>query len=312
MARRPSSEATGEEQLELFEAVLTGASVKVDMASLEHPLFSIGRHPLKVPRCYALGRDCEIRIVPSLDGAPTLEDKDILVYLASQLRAALNAGLKVSQTVHVRAYDLLQTIGRGAGGTDYKRLRVALKRLRGTSIETRIETGGVRQESGFGLIDAWSLMEQPNLHSPRLRIKLSDWLYRAIVNNELLTVEPIYFTLQGLEKRIFEIFRKHLGERQTEWHIGLEKLQNKCGSQSPPRRFRFELRRILDRAEKNRLEEVPDAFGGWLLRLNGSVVFGYQNSDIGRAARARDAMKVLRSSKPVSKPSATAVAEASA
>jgi hypothetical protein len=51
MARRPSSEATGEEQLELFEAVLTDVSVKVDMASLEHPLFSIGRHPLKVPRC---------------------------------------------------------------------------------------------------------------------------------------------------------------------------------------------------------------------------------------------------------------------
>ncbi len=118
------------------------------------------------------------------------------------------------------------------------------------------------------------------------------------MNNELLTVDPIYFKLQGLEKRVYEIFRKHLGEKQTAWHIGLEKLQNKCGSQSPARRFRFEVRRILDRAEKNRLEEVP--------------VVGYQNADIGRAARARDAMKVLRSSMPVSKPSATAVAEASA
>lgn len=285
-----------------------GVSTKVDLASLEHPLFTISRHPLKTTRVYALGRDCEITIVPSSAGAPTIEDKDILVYCASQLRAALNSGLRVSPVVHVNGYDLLRSIGRDVGGRDYKRLRGALRRLRGTSVETRIMTGGVRQESGFGLIEAWQLIEQPTVHAPRLKIKLSDWLFRAIVAGELLTVDPVYFEMQGLQKRLYEILRKHLGG-QTCWKISLEKLREKCGSQSPPRRFKFEIRRILDRAEKNRIEETPDAFGGWLLRLAGETLCAYSNSDLGRITRAEDARKHLRSSRPVM---AAAAAEAMA
>lgn len=311
MARRPTSEA-GEEQLELFEANLRdGVSAKVDLASLEHPLFSISRQPLKTVRVYAVGRDCEITIVPSAAGAPTIEDKDILVYCASQLRAALNSGLRVSPVVHVNGYDLLRVIGRDVGGRDYKRLRGALRRLRGTSIETRLMTGGVRQESGFGLIEAWQLIEQPTAHAPRLKIKLSDWLFRAIVAGELLTVDPVYFEMRGLQKRLYEILRKHLGG-QTSWKISLEKLREKCGSQSPPRRFKFEIRRILDRAEKNRVENSADAFSGWLLMLNGELLCGYANSDCGRITRAEDARKYLRSSRPVTAPATTAIAEASA
>lgn len=308
MARRLSSEKAGEEQLELFEANLReGVSAKVDLASLEHPLFSISRQPLKTVRVYALGRDCEITIVPSSAGAPTIEDKDILVYCASQLRAALNSGLRVSQVVHVNGYDLLRTIGRDVGGHDYKRLRGALRRLRGTSIETRLMTGGVRQESGFGLIEAWQLIEQPTAHAPRLKIKLSDWLFRAIVAGELLTVDPVYFEMRGLQKRLYEILRKHLGE-QTSWKIGLEKLREKCGSQSPPRRFKFEIRRILDRAEKNRVENSADAFTGWLLILHGENLHAYSNSEVGRITRAADARKYLRSSRPVTQDPAETMA----
>lgn len=308
MARRPSSEATGDEQLELFEANLReGVSTKVDLASLEHPLFSISRQPLKTVRRYAVGRDCEITIVPSSSGAPTIEDKDILVYCASQLRAALNSGLRVSPVVHVNGYDLLRVIGRDVGGRDYKRLRGALRRLRGTSIETRLMTGGVRQESGFGLIEAWQLIDQPTAHAPRLKIKLSDWLFRAIVAGELLTVDPVYFEMRGLQKRLYEILRKHLGS-QTSWRISLEKLREKCGSQSPPRRFKFEIRRILDRAERNRVQDIADPFTSWLLMLQQETLCAYANSDDGRITRVEDARKYLRSSRPVTQVATEAMA----
>lgn len=288
-----------DEQLELFDAVLRDVSVKVDMASLEHPLFTLSSRPAKAVRHYRLGQDCEITIIPSADGAPTLHDKDILVFLTSQIKAAMNAGLKVSPLVNVHGCDLLRTIGRGCSGADYQRLRTALTRLRGTTIRTRIKTGGRQTESGFGLIDAWTLIEQPS-HSPRLQIRLGDWLYRAILADEVLVVDDRYFGLCGLEKRIYEILRKHVG-KQTAWRISLETLREKCGAATPARRFKFEVQRILERAAENRVAETNDPFCDWLLLLNGDVLCAYQNSPAGSATRARDALKLMRSSMHVAR-----------
>jgi plasmid replication initiation protein len=310
MARQPSSDATSDEQLELFDAVLTDVSVKVDMHSLEHPLFTLSSKPSKQIRHYRLGQDCEITIVPSADGAPTLHDKDILVYLTSQLKAALNAGLKVSPLVNINGYDLLSTIGRQSGGSDYKRLRAALTRLRGTTIRTRIRTGGRQTESGFGLIDSWTLIEQPSVQAPRLQVRLGDWLYRAILAGEVLVVDERYFQLQGLERRIYEVLRKHLGD-QTTFRIRLDTLREKCAAATQPRRFKFEVKRILDRAEETRVAGKRDPFCDWLLMLNGEVLCGYANSDGGRNTRAEDARKHLRSSMPVTAPAKAAFAEAS-
>ncbi len=299
-AQRFACETTppDQQQLELFEAVFSHASVKVDLASLEHPLFSLSRKPVKTVRHYALGRDCEITIIPSASGAPTLEDKDILVYVTSQIRAALNAGLRVSPVVQIHGYDLLRTIGRQVGGRDYRRLTSALTRLRGTTIETRIKTGGLRQENGFGLIDAWQLLEQPSIHAPRLQIRLGDWLFRAILAGEVLTVDDSYFQLEGLEKRLYEILRKHLSD-QPAWKIDLGRLRQKCGSQSPLRRFRFELRKILDRATRRRAGGADSPFAVWLLSIHGKLLVGYANTDAGRALRAADALRAIRSSMPV-------------
>lgn len=309
MARRPSSEETGEEQLQLFDAVLRDVSVKVDMASLEHPLFTLSNKPIRAIRNYRLGQDCEITIIPSAEGAPTLNDKDILVYITSQMKAALNAGLKVSQLVNIHGYDLLRTIGRQAGGADYQRLKSALIRLRGTTIRTRIKTGGRRTESGFGLIDSWTLIDQPSVHAPRLQIRLGDWLYRAILADEVLVVDERYFQLQGLERRIYEVLRKHLGD-QTAFRIRLDTLREKCAASTQPRRFRFEVKRILARAEETRVAGRRDPFCDWLLIVHGETLCAYLNSEDGRIARAEDARRYLRSSMPVTKPR-TAVAEAS-
>jgi plasmid replication initiation protein len=57
-----------------------------------------------------------------------------------------------------------------------------------------------------------------------VEVKLSDWLYNAIVNFEVLTLHRDYFRLDGgLERRVYELCRKHCGH-QTTWSIGLELL----------------------------------------------------------------------------------------
>ncbi|MDG2055891.1 MAG: replication initiator protein A [Tateyamaria sp.] len=48
-----------------------------------------------------------------------------------------------------------------------------------------------------------------------------------------------------MERRIYEIARKHCG-KSPKWHIGLEKLQGKTGSNAPLKRFRLNLRQIIE------------------------------------------------------------------
>jgi hypothetical protein len=78
-------------------------------------------------------------------------------------------------------------------------------------------------------------------------ITLSDWVFNAIENKEVLTLHRDYFRLgKPIERRVYEIARKHCG-RQRQWPIGIDKLHNKSGSQSTLREFRRAIKTISDR-----------------------------------------------------------------
>ena len=67
-------------------------------------------------------------------------------------------------------------------------------------------------------------------------------MYRSVVSELVLTLHRDYFGLRKpLERRVYEIARKHCG-RQAEWRIGLETLLKKSGSTSPRRVFRKMIR----------------------------------------------------------------------
>ena len=73
-------------------------------------------------------------------------------------------------------------------------------------------------------------------------VTLSDWIYRSVLARSVLTLHRDYFRLRKpLERRVYEIARKHCG-RQAEWRIGLETLLKKSGSTSPRRVFRKMIR----------------------------------------------------------------------
>jgi plasmid replication initiation protein len=68
-----------------------------------------------------------------------------------------------------------------------------------------------------------------------LEITLSEWLYNSVIGEEVLSINHDYFRLRKpIERRIYEIARKHCG-KQKRWHIGIENLHKKVGSQP----FRF-------------------------------------------------------------------------
>jgi hypothetical protein len=99
----------------------------------------------------------------------------------------------------------------------------------------------------FGLIDegGFVMREDGSWRLDYCEVVLSDWLMRAIENNEVVTISPDYFRLRRpLERRLYEIGRKHCGN-QPKWQIGLANLQRKTGSNAPLKKFRLNLRQII-------------------------------------------------------------------
>jgi plasmid replication initiation protein len=235
-----------------FICDLPWAVPKDDMASMEHPLFTLATRPDRRILRYAHG-DAVIEVTPSVKGLATIHDKDVLIYCISQLMAALNAGRPVAPTLHLRAHDLLLATNRETSGDGYRRLREAFERLSGTRIVTNVETGGIESTRGFGLIDAWEILRKARGGRMILvTVTLSDWIFRSVISRSVLTLHRDYFRLRKpLERRVYEIARKHCG-RQAEWRIGLETLLKKTGSTSPRRVFR---KMIRDMAEEDGLPD---------------------------------------------------------
>lgn len=246
-------------QTDFFLCDILDALPKDDLASMEHPLFTLStRTDLRI-LSYA-HNGVEITVTPSVKGLATLFDKDILIYCISQLMAALNAGREVTRQLRLTAHDLLVATNRETSGDGYARLREAFERLAGTRITTNMVTGGQEVTSGFGLIESWQIVRATRGgRMVQVAVTLSEWLFRAVLSKSVLTLSRDYFTLRKpLERRVYELARKHCG-KQAEWQISLEVLARKSGSASPIRVFRKMMRDMIaaDTLPEYHLSEEP-------------------------------------------------------
>ncbi len=244
---------------DFFVCGIFDASPKDDLASMEHPIFSLATRPDRSVKRYERG-GVLVEVTPSVKGRATIHDKDILIYCVSQLMAALNVGREVSRTLRIKAHDLLVATNRDTSGDAYIRLREAFERLAGTRITTNLETGGLETTRGFGLIESWEIVRRSRGgRMVSVVVTLSEWLYRAVLSKSVLTLSRDYFRLRKpLERRIYELVRKHCG-RQPQWSASVKTLHEKSGSAAPLRVFRAALRRMI--AEANLpdyvMEEAP-------------------------------------------------------
>ena len=232
-------------QGDFFVADIFDAIPKDDLATMEHPVFSLSTRPDRRILSYT-HNDVVLTVVPSVRGLATIHDKDILIFCISQLMAALNAGRAVSRTIHLKARDLLVATNRETSGDAYRRLKEAFERLAGTRITTNIVTGDLETTTGFGLIEQWEIVRRSRGgRMISVSVTLSDWLYRAVLAKSVLTLSRDYFRLRKpLERRIYEIARKHCG-KQDSWRSSLEVLLKKSGSTAPRRVFRKMIRDMI-------------------------------------------------------------------
>jgi plasmid replication initiation protein len=250
----PDRHPTGD----FFVCDIFDASPKDDMASMEHPIFSLSTRPdTRVLRYDHNGT--MVQVTPSVRGRATIHDKDILIYCISQLMAAVNAGREISRHLTLRAHDLLVATNRDTSGDAYARLKDAFERLAGTRITTNLTTAGEETTRGFGLIEAWEIVRKTRGgRMVSVRVTLSDWLYRAVLAKSVLTLSRDYFRLRKpLERRIYELARKHCG-RQKSWKVSVTVLHKKAGSAAPVRVFRAAVRKMVaeDHLPDYALEEV--------------------------------------------------------
>lgn len=245
------------QQGDFFVCDIFDAAPKGDMASMAHPVFSLATKPDYRVREYKASGGEFVIVKPSADGLATIHDRDVLIYCISQIIAALNEGREVSQVVRIKAYDLLKATNRVTDGRGYEGLRAALRRLQGTQIETNIITGGTEQLDIFSIIDrARIVRETRDGRMQEVEVRLSDWVFNAIREKEVLTLHRAYFRLRKpLERRIYELARKHCGAK-SEWRIGLRKLQEKCGSGSTLREFRRLVLNIVEQDQEH--SHIPD------------------------------------------------------
>jgi plasmid replication initiation protein len=158
-----------------------------------------------------------------------------------------NLGKPIGSRVRFSARDMMVSTNRRTGGKEYQRLEQAFERLVGTAFKTDIHTGGKVETRIFSLLSEGGFVrKEDSWRVDYCEVVLSDWLIRAVESAEIVTISPDYFRLRRpLERRIYEIARKHCGD-QKRWHIGLANLQTKTGSNAPLKRFRLNLREIIE------------------------------------------------------------------
>ena len=277
-------------QSDFFIADILDAMPKDDLASMEHPIFALKAGNTKPKKYEYNGATVEIK--PNTDGQATIHDKDIWIYCISQLVEAINRGREdVGRTVRFTAYDFLITTNRETGGRAYKLMADALSRLKGTTIETNIETNGYRERRGFGLIESWRVIEKDRETERMVAIEvtLPDWLFRSVKSMNVLTLSPDYFRLRKpIDRRIYELVRKHCG-KQPRWEISVKNLYEKSGSTRPLRNFRVDIKSL---AASNQLPDYRVKYDEETDKLT-----FYSRASKGSQAQIKDLLTGLRSKK---------------
>ena len=238
---------------DFFVADLLDIALKSDRASLEVPIFSLATRPDKsIFQWSSKDGNRMLRVVPSVLGRATQMDKDVLIYIISQVMEAENRGREDfnNKTIQFTAYNYFVSTNKpNTGGKEYERLDLALKRLLGTTILTNIKTNGVEVKDDFHLIERVRTIRKSADDDTMIAIEvvLSDWLFNAIQAHEVLKLNNDYFKLRRpLERRLYEIARKHCGN-QPQWKISFQLLHEKSGSASSLREFRRMVREIVEK-----------------------------------------------------------------
>lgn len=237
------------EQLELFRALPGDMAPRDAQDLMAYPFFSLAKSRRTVPIDFRSGR-VTVRVEGTREhGIATIWDADILIWAASQIVEACDAGIRPSRRMRATPYEILRFIGRGTSQRDYQRLKAALDRLQSTTVATSIRETTGRRLHRFSWINEWKECADAKGRPFGLELILPDWFYAGVLDETLvLTIDPAYFRLTGgIERWLYRLVRKHGGRQVEGWQFDFRYLHRKSGSLARPYDFACDLRALVAR-----------------------------------------------------------------
>ena len=213
------------------------------------PFFNLAKSKRVRPIDFRMG-DVSILVEATAEhGMATIWDADILIWVASQIVEARDAGRATSRLIAATPHEILAFTQRGTGKVSYERLKAGLDRLQSTTIATSIRQHDARRRHRFSWINEWKERINGSGRALGIEMIIPDWFYEGVIDQALvLTIDPAYFALTGgLERWLYRLVRKHGGKQKGGWSFDFPHLHLKSGALSPMKRFAFELRGIVRR-----------------------------------------------------------------
>ena len=252
MQRAPTFPAPGA-QLDLFVGAGGNIATRDSQDLMAWPFFSLAKSKRVRPIDFRMG-DVSILVEATAEhGMATIWDADILIWAASQIVEARDAGRATSRLIAATPHEILAFTQRGTGKASYERLKAGLDRLQSTTIATSIRQrpspNGSRRRHRFSWINEWKERFDSSGRALGIEMIIPDWFYEGVIDQALvLTIDPAYFALTGgLERWLYRLVRKHGGKQKGGWSFDFPHLYLKSGTLSPMKRFAFELRGIVRR-----------------------------------------------------------------
>jgi plasmid replication initiation protein len=237
------------EQLELFRALPGDLAPRDAQDLMAYPFFSLAKSKRLAPIDFHAGPIViRVEAVPE-HGMATIWDADVLIWAASQIVHARDAGLRTSRLMAATPYEILAFVGRGSSARDYQRLKAGLDRLQSTTVATSIRQPTERRRHRFSWINEWKETADANGRTLGIELILPDWFYAGVLDDALvLTIDRAYFSLTGgLERWLYRVVRKHGGRQDYGWSFDFAYLHAKSGSLSPLKHFAYDIRDIVRR-----------------------------------------------------------------
>jgi plasmid replication initiation protein len=237
------------EQLDLFRALPGDMAPRDAQDLMAYPFFSLAKSRRTAPIDF---RSAGVTVCvegTQEHGIATIWDADILIWAASQIVEARDAGIRSSRRMQATPYEILRFIGRGTSLRDYQRLKAALDRLQSTTIATSIRETTGRRLHRFSWINEWKERADAKGVPLGLELILPDWFYAGVLDEALvLTIDPAYFKLTGgIERWLYRLVRKHGGKQRDGWQFDFRYLHRKSGSLAKPYDFACDLRALVAR-----------------------------------------------------------------
>ncbi|GGJ97014.1 hypothetical protein GCM10011394_02330 [Luteimonas terricola] len=249
MALVVSSSEKEREQLDLFRALPGDMAPRDAQDLMAYPFFSLAKSRRTAPIDFHSG-GVTVRVEGTQEhGIATIWDADILIWAASQIVEARDAGIRPSRRMQATPYEILRFIGRGTSLRDYQRLKAALDRLQSTTIATSIRETTGRRLHRFSWINEWKERADAKGAPLGLELILPDWFFAGVLDEALvLTIDRAYFKLTGgIERWLYRLVRKHGGKQRDGWQFDFPYLYRKSGSLAQPRDFARDLRLLAAR-----------------------------------------------------------------